>query len=329
MNPITDTALLAITRAVHFGACLLLAGVFIFDRCIVGRDEGGRKIVASMWTPIARALVLLALPAALLSGVGWLILVAMDMNDVPFAQAIHPDVLKLVLQQSQFGLLWQFRAMAWLATCIAAVAAIAMKRGTFFQGLYSWAAVLAGAVLSASIARAGHGGEGTRLHQAADMTHLLVGSAWPIGLLPLGLLLWRFHKSPVLSNWTALVPLVRRFSVMSCACVLLLAASGIVNAWPLVGRLSNLVNTAYGRTLTVKVSLFALMVILGAINLLYLSPRLSPDYRSSSESTRQAAFKRLRKNVWLEIILGTGVLLAAGLLGTLMPACDCACVAAH
>jgi putative copper resistance protein D len=106
--------------------------------------------------------------------------------------------------------------------------------------------------------------------------------------------------------------LTARFSAMSLTCVSLLTATGLVNACVLLGTVSNLWQTTYGRVLLVKIAVFTLMVGLGAINLLLLKPRLATGQRRAANW--------LGLTVTAELVLTIAVIAIVALLGLLPPA---------
>lgn len=321
----TDRSIIAwfaATRAVHFGACLLVLGVLVFDRFVVvavpRREQGG---IDARWRSIARVLLLLALPAALISGASWLVLVAIEMSGLPVREAVHADVLKLVWNETQFGGLWRLRAVVWLATAVVVLPLIVLRRHSVLRDVLAWLAVALGGLLAASLAWSGHGQTGGPLawHLVADIVHILASGFWPTGLLPLALILWAMRKSTMPQKWDDLSLLVRRFSATSLVSVALLSASGLGNSWFLVGSLSNLIGTTYGKVLLLKVGVFCAMVAIGAVNLLYLKPRLSAP---RSDASLDPAAGRLWLNVLTELALGTAVIIIVGIMGLLPPATE-------
>src|SRR5205823_2673973 len=118
-----------------------------------------------------------------------------------------------------------------------------------------------------------------------------------------------------------------RFSAISLISVAVLSTSGVINSLPLVGSWHYLFSSGYGRTLLVKVGLLGLMVFLGSLNLIFLRPHLAPN-ANASDSQRQRALNWLALNIWMEVLLAIGVIIAVGWLGTLEPACCGACCAA-
>ena len=102
--------------------------------------------------------------------------------------------------------------------------------------------------------------------------HLLAAGCWPVGLVPFAIMLYKFKRSV---EQSVVFELTARFSAMSLICVSFLTATGLVNTWVLLGSVSNLWQTVYGRVLLVKIFVFCVMVGIGAVNLLRLKPRLA------------------------------------------------------
>jgi copper transport protein len=144
---------------------------------------------------------------------------------------------------------------------------------------------------------------GSALTVVADWLHMSAMGAWLGGLLPLFLVM----------NATTLPldRLIPRFSRLALISVAVLAFTGFYGAYLHVGSLDALIQTAYGWTLAVKVAFFGLLMLLGAINLVLLSPRLA--------GTGTAAARGLRRTVPVEMALGVVVLLAAGVLASASP----------
>lgn len=320
MSDLTATAWLAAARSVHFGACLLLFAVWFFDRFIAapvdvpGAARTSGDLLAGRRT-IARRLALLALPAALASGVLWFVIVAAEMGDLPLAQALDRGVLGTVWSKTHLGSVSKFRLICWLGACIGTPPALYLRPGSFLCGVSNWVALIASALLLGSLAWVGHGQIGPQVgfHLAIDTIHLLGAGCWPAGLLPFSLLFSRWKRMDKTVSWGVLADLTHRFSAMSLACVMLLGITGLANAWLLLGGVSDLWTTPYGRWLLLKIALFGAMAGLGAINLLYCRPRIAGD------STRTAATGVLEFNVKLEIALTTLVIVVVAILGVLPP----------
>jgi putative copper resistance protein D len=160
-------------------------------------------------------------------------------------------------------------------------------------------------------------GELSNLHLAADALHLAAAAGWIGGLLPLALLLARARREQSVA-WAGLAQAAtRRFSTLGIVSVATLLSSGIVNAWILVGSFPALVTTPYGGLLLLKLVVFAAMLVLAAINRLWLTPRLGA---ASVNDARLGALHRLTRNSVIEIALGLATFVIVGVLGTLHPA---------
>jgi putative copper resistance protein D len=107
----------------------------------------------------------------------------------------------------------------------------------------------------------------------------------------------------------------QRFSAMGIICVGILVLSGIVNAWILVGSFRGLFVTEYGLLLILKLVIFAFMLALAAVNRVWLTPRLA-----LSSGNTGAAFRQLKRNSTIEIVLVLAIFAIVGLLGVLHPA---------
>jgi putative copper resistance protein D len=97
----------------------------------------------------------------------------------------------------------------------------------------------------------------------------------------------------------------------------LILATGIVNAWILVGSLHALIVTEYGRLLMLKVTLFAAMLMIAAANRFWLTPRLAS---ASGSEAQLKALHQLTRNSMIELALGLMIFAIVGVLGMLHPA---------
>ena len=109
----------------------------------------------------------------------------------------------------------------------------------------------------------------------------------------------------------------QNFSAMGIATVIVVFATGMANAWILVGSLHALTVTGSGRLLMLKMALFAVMLLIAAVNRFWLTPRLAlvPGSESHLNTLRQ-----LIRNSMVEIALGLTIFAIVGALGTMHPA---------
>ncbi len=287
--------LLILSRAIHFGSCLVLLSVFAV-RLLIERPAAKDR-------PAARWLAGGCLAVAAGSGFLWLWASVAGMSGAGLRGSLNPHLFALVLEQTPPGQVWVARAGIGLFLGVTLC---------FARHRWVWlVAALLGAAFTGSISWLGHAGaseEGRRVVMlTADVTHLLAVSAWPAGLVPFALLLRRHIREG--SPGAAYVA-ARRFTAMSLAAVATIAASGSVNAFFVVGSFHALAATEYGRMLVVKLLLFVTAVVLGAFNLLVHEPRL--------ESTPDALGAMAGK-VWIEVAFGTLIVVVVAILGTLAP----------
>ena len=304
---------LIITRAIHFAATAITAGTLVFQALVAEPAvHSGKAVATAVRRQIVRvAWVGLAVTAA--SGAIWILLEAAAMSGLPFSAAITGDVLSTVVNETQFGLVFEIR----VALAILLAACLAYDRFP----LARWLAVASAVGLVVAIAWTGHAGstlgEKGFLHLIADALHLIAATAWVGGLVPFAFLLAAARRYPG-EAWARLArDATLRFSVLGMASVATLLGSGIVNAWILVGSVNGLIVTQYGRLLMLKMTLFAVMVAFAAVNRFSLAPRLALP----SGSTAQVdAIHRLTRNSVIEIALALVIFAIVGMLGTLHPA---------
>lgn len=156
-------------------------------------------------------------------------------------------------------------------------------------------------------AGASEGGIGA-LHRASDILHLIAASAW-LGTLALLLLALARSSTPAAD----LIAALRRFALTGTLIVGALFVTGIINLWAITGldALPELATTDYGRTLGLKLALFAAMLGFAAFNRWLLTPRLEQGARNG--------LRRLRTSASFEAALAVGVVLAVAILGTRSP----------
>ena len=299
-------------RAVHFAATAVVAGSLTFRAAVAGAvlrrspaeaESLRRQTLRMTWTGLA---------VSVASGVIWLLLQAASMSGLPFAEAMTPAVLLTVLNETQFGLVFEIR----LALAVVLAGCLAYDRLARSRSLG-----LASALgLVSAIAWTGHAGSNSGafaiVHLTADILHLVAAAAWLGGLVSLVLLLDASRGKDDASMALAAAA-TKRFSTLGIASVGTLLLTGSVNTWFLVGSLNALLVTEYGRLLTLKVGLFAVMLAFAAVNRFWLTPRLQSSGKSPG---RCYSLGQLTRNSKIEIVLGLAIYGIVGVLGTLHPA---------
>lgn len=138
----------------------------------------------------------------------------------------------------------------------------------------------------------------------ADLTHLVVGGAWVGGVLTFLLLLTQRDER------SEAIHLIQRFSPIALGSVVLLILTGTYASWRHLTTPTDLWTTTYGRAISLKLILLALLVALGYYN----QARLGRAGAGSAELR-----VRLRRSLTAEATLMALVLAAAAVLSTTPP----------
>jgi putative copper export protein len=295
--------LLSLVRALHFAATLLLVGTLFFEAMIVV-PAGVRAAapVQRLWSWTAWICIVITL----LSGAAWLVILAGSLSGETIVEAYRSGTAALLLTDTRFGWVWIIRFVLLLI-----VVATLRRRRT--SSVHEWTGLIASASLLTTLALPGHSGakpgiDGA-IYLAVDIIHLLAAAVWVGSLLPLALLLNDARRSDDVADRKAARTVVQRFSVFAIGAVAVLAVTGTVNSWNLVGNFTALFGTAYGLLLVQKLALVAVMIGVATINRYWLTPRM----------TEPGAILMLWRNTVLETGLAALVLIAVGFLGTTPP----------
>jgi copper transport protein len=149
---------------------------------------------------------------------------------------------------------------------------------------------------------------------AFDWLHLAGGSVWLGGLVGL-VVLW--FALPPRERVPALSVSVPRFSAVALGSVLLLAGSGVGEAFDHLPAVDALWLTGYGQAILVKSGLLILVLLIASGNLLRSRPRLIAA-RQRPELGEPAS-RLFRGLVSGEAVVVTGIVFAAAVLSSLAP----------
>ena len=308
---------LALVRAIHIAASILLAAVFAF-RVVVLAPVALRYDRVDRFQPRFKGtwgiLALAAWSTVVVSSVAWFWVVAATISGAATMLDVDGETFQTVLLQTQFGHLWACR----LGCCL--ILGILLFSGSHELII----AVLSFAIL-ASLSAAGHAGalvaNAGLLPIAGDIGHLVAAALWPGGLVPLLVLLVGQYRTTDQSTRIFVADVVRRFSSLSLVVVGLLAGTGLLNTYFIVGSLGALFTTDYGRLLLLKIALFVLMLGLGALNLFVLRPRLvrAAMVETQTAGSAMTPLPSLIRSVACESFLAAGVVLVIGFLGSTPP----------
>jgi putative copper resistance protein D len=304
---LTDAGLIA-ARFVHYIALVLAFGGFaygVFERGASERTVNRLRSLA-LWSSLGVAFGSVAVLVATIAGLGG-----------SYVTVLDGSLWSAVLRDTDFGRVWVVRLL--LSAALVAVAALALRGAT--TKLRAVGLVLAGGLL-ATVALTGHAQLETEapdlVHRAADAVHLIAAAAWVGALPPLLLLLAKTGPSREVAAPETAARRLQDFHAVGLAAVLLLAGTGLVNSWFLVGSVDRLVTTLYGRLLLVKLVLFLGMIGLAADNRLRLVPALADELSKGGEPSNM--LRRLRAHIRAELTLAFLVLLTVAALGAIAPA---------
>jgi putative copper resistance protein D len=303
----------AALRWIHLLSVLVLVGVFGFS-LLAGRAVAP---TARAWERRMLALARGAALVALVSAAGLLALHAAYVAGRPEA-ALDPAAWLRVLSATRFGAVWVLRA----GLVLLLVALVWARERE--EGVADWAALraqgwLLAAAAAGALAWAGHAAAvepGGAAALGADLVHLVAAGVWLGSLAPLALLL-RAAATPGGADARPYAVLaVGRFSRLALVSMLVLVATGLWNAWTLVGDLPSLIGTRYGWLLLVKLGLLAPILTLAAINRQRLLPALPGD----ADTVGRPAMARLARFVAAEWGLALAILAVVAVLGATPPA---------
>ncbi len=286
---------------------------------IVFRPLFGRTNPAALPLAAARARRL-ALGSAIVLLVGTLYVAvaqAATAADVPLWASFGQPLVDL-LSRGRFATLWWAR----LALVLVALGLLAWRGVRRWPGQVALAAS-ALALLTSSLNS--HGAallSGAYLGVAVDWLHFVGVAAWIGGLLTLTYVLPVVVHASQGSGERVLARAVSGFSTMALVAVGVIVVTGVFQTWLEVGSWEGLVQTVYGLSITAKIALLVVMLLLAGFNLLIVRPRLARAAASGSSAVGSALARRLSLAVRGEVALGFAILAVAAILTGLSPARD-------
>jgi copper transport protein len=304
-------SLAVIVRGLNLLALLALVGGFFYRAILLERSLralspplGTQNKMQARW----RQLTWGALILALVTHVASLLAEASLVQDPEVGRAIERMLLT-----TRFGALWMARS----AVLLVLVLALGNDRKLRAAETLTLLALGMGALLTVSLGGHSAAAQGT-LSPALlfDWLHMICVALWVGGLFHF--LAALVTPAPAGSRTAWLAWMVPHFSALALPATAVIALTGLYNSSVQISTPEALIRTAYGQTLAVKVVLFSVMIGLGALNLLFIGPRIK---RAAQGVMPEQAFRiaaRFRLSLAAEVLLGVGIIFLAGLL-TLEP----------
>jgi len=336
-GPVTASAL-SVVRAVQFGAIALGMGALIFFALcwlpgladVTGGGEAWRTAAAGFSARVRHLLVAAGLVGAS-SGTLAIALQGANAGGTSLWAALDAEVVADVLG-TRFGTVWLAGVVGWVAVTALAAARLpplpvlrTASVGATGLAPPGREATIALGVLAVPLAvvclipaLGGHAGvqRPQALLLPANLLHVLAMAAWLGGVAVLvGALrnATRVLEGP--ERLRLLAAVVSRFSAMAGIAIAVILATGVVQSVIYVESFGNLVDTAFGRSVLVKLVLFAAICSLGYVNRRRVLPRLRA---AGSAATEAGAL--LRRTLRLEVLLGVAVIAVTGALAGYPPA---------
>jgi putative copper export protein/methionine-rich copper-binding protein CopC len=249
-----------------------------------------------------------------------LILQTAEVFDKTISQSLQVNLLYQIINRTQYGvaLLLEVIGLIVLFTILHF-----LRRSDSNHSSWWWIGLLTSGVVLLSPGLTGHAASASRIYKLAipvDWLHMLAVGAWVGGLLHMTLSLRSSMR-----NLTALQRayvtnlIIERFNTLAVTSVALVILTGIYNSWIHIDTVSALWSTNYGQTLSIKLLVVLVMLMLGGINKLFLHARLVRSLEGL-ETDRQKILRNFNRSIRVEAALGVVVLIIASFLSYLPPA---------
>ena len=277
-----------VVRALHFAALLATAGGGFFIILVLGhRNPVKDRLTAALCLNAAVA----ALTAMLGIGLAGANLQGTSLNSL------------------LAGSVWQtgLATSVGIAGLIALCGLLASMMGLALKGRAGTASLLVGALLtSASLATTGHAATAPPewLSRPLVFVHGLMGAYWVGSLWPLIVVL---RTTPTAES----VDVVRRFSRLAVAGVIVLVIAGMALSFIQLGGPGAVVTTSYGWVWLVKISLVIVLLVLAVLN----RQRLTPALAEGGSASR----RHLDRSIRAELGVVAGIIVATASFGLTPP----------
>ena len=328
---------LSVARGVQYAAIAVGLGAVIFLLLAwlpalteaAGPSETWRTASQAFATRLRKLLGVAALAGAL-SAAAAVVLQGAVASASSFWSALSPDTVREILE-TRFGTVWGLGAVAWVIVgglVITRVAAVPQLRPASVgaTGLaprvprWGALALVPLAFLAAVPALGGHASvqDPRWLLLPANVLHVIAMAAWLGGIAVLVLALRSATAALEGADRTRLLAAtVARFSVVAGVAIAVVLATGVTQSIVHLESLGDLIDTAFGRAILVKSSLFFVIVGFGWINRSRMLPRLRGAAAEGDSPGRAGVL--LRRTLRVELALGAAVIVATAALASYAP----------
>lgn len=267
-------------------------------------------------------LALLAGGAALITGLGGVLVQAIAISSDPNSALPPGGALLQLLTQTAYGTRWLMREV-W--TLVLLIIVVWQSSQPVIGRLALGATIPLGLALVGLQAMNGHAtafNDDSLVRVISDALHLLGAGVWVGGLIALGVACGPLlRRGPAEAAQARLI--LRRFGLIAACSLSVLFVTGLYNSGQQIASLDALLFTFYGHTLLIKIALVFAVGGVGLINASLLHPRVADVIRRllrRPPGWTLIAPRRLRRTLLVEMFGGTAVVLLAAVLGSSTPA---------
>ena len=257
--------------------------------------EEEKEINAQVERRFERRFSLPTLLVLLLANIGVLLGQAVNLTGGDWGQAFSPGLLVELATSGRFGTFWLMREIVIvLAIAMAVFMLLRQSRPKPLATLLPLVNLLLGAALFIAITMSSHAAAvSNNLVPYAivdDWLHLLAAALWVGGMFYVATIyLPVLKRRSVPESARSLLRLLPYFSVLAIAGVIIMSVTGPLSADFHLTSWSQFINTAYGRTLLVKIGLVGALLVTSAIHVGLLRPRVKKEYKKYSYAAARLA----------------------------------------
>src|SRR6266699_2783974 len=226
----------------------------------------------------------------LLANVGVLLGQAINITGGNVATAFAPTLLGGLVASGQFGTFWLVRVIVIVLAIRLSLYRLQVYRlrpGTrprLANSFTLWANLVLGLALFIAITMSGHAAatsSNTRVYALiGDWLHLVAAALWVGGMMFIATsYLPILRRSTVAERARSLVTLLPYYSPWAVVGVIIMAVTGPFSATVHLNSWEQLLSTAYGRALVIKILLGGALLLTSAIHVGLLRPRLKKEYQ--------------------------------------------------
>src|SRR5713226_4906048 len=237
-----------------------------------------------------RRFALPTLLVLLVANIGVLLGQAVIVTGGNFGAAFAPTLLASLVTGGRFGTYWLVRVVVIvlalrLSLYLMQLHRLQFKRRTrFVNDILPWTNLLLGLALFIAIAMSSHASAVSSgsvvVAVVVDWLHLVAAALWVGGMLYIATsYLPVLRQVSIAERARSLVTVLPYYTPWAIAGVVIMAVTGPFSATVHLTSWEQLLSTAYGRALVVKILLVGALLLTSAIHVLLLRPRLRKEYQ--------------------------------------------------